>query len=74
MRIPELAISFPLVGRATSAVSAAHIIARDSRTSIVVADSAGRPEAVIPAVDVLRALVPRYVLDDMSLAAVLDVS
>ncbi len=55
-----------------SAISAAQIIARDSRASIVVADASGKPEAVIAAVDVLRALVPRYVLDDVSLAAVFD--
>lgn len=72
MRVSELAISLPVVDRAMSAVSAAQIIARDSRASIVVADSSGKPEAVISAVDVLRALVPSYVLDDVSLAAVFD--
>ena len=55
-----------------SALAAAQIIARDSRASIVVADARGKPEAVISAVDVLRALVPRYVLGDVSLAAVFD--
>ncbi len=55
-----------------SALAAAHIIARDSRASIVVADADGKPEAVISAIDVLRALVPSYVLDDVSLAAVFD--
>lgn len=55
-----------------SALAAAQIIARDSRATIVVANQAGRPEAVLSAVDVLRALMPRYVLDDASLAAVFD--
>lgn len=72
MQVSELAITLPVVDRGMSALAAAQIIARDSRASIVFADSAGKPEAVISAVDVLRALVPRYVLDDVSLAAVFD--
>lgn len=72
MRISELAVSLPVVDRGMSALAAAQIIARDSRASIVVADANGKPEAVISAIDVLRALVPRYVLDDVSLAAVFD--
>lgn len=72
MRVSELAVSLPVVDRGMSALAAAQIIARDSRATIVVANPAGRPEAVISAVDVLRALMPRYVLDDASLAAVFD--
>lgn len=72
MRVSEIAISLPVVDRGVSALVAAQIIARDSRASIVVADAEGKPSAVISAVDVLRALVPRYVLDDISLAAVFD--
>lgn len=72
MRVSEIAVSLPTVDRDMSVLMAAQIIARDSRASIVVADATGRPEAVISAIDVLRALVPRYVLDDASLAAVFD--
>lgn len=72
MRVSELAIAIPVVDRDTSAQAAAQIIARDSRAGIVVADADGRPRAVLSAIDVLRALVPRYVMDDMSLAGVLD--
>ncbi len=72
MRVSEIAISLPVVDRGMSALAAAQIIARDSRASIVVADARGKPEAVISAVDVLRALVPSYLLDDVSLAAVFD--
>ena len=72
MRVSELAVSLPVVDRKTSAVSAAQIMARDSRASIVVADDDGRPIAVISAVDVLRVLLPRFVIDDVSLAAVYD--
>lgn len=72
MRVSELAVTLPIVDRDMSALDAAQIIARDSRPGIVVADAKGKPEAVISAVDVLRALVPRYVLGDVSLAAVFD--
>lgn len=72
MRVSELAITLPVVDRETSAVSAAQIIAKDSRASIVVANAKGHPVAVISAVDVVRVLVPRYVMDDVSLAAVFD--
>ncbi len=72
MRVSELAISLPVVDRETSAVSAAQIIARDSRASIVVANAKGHPIAVISAVDVLRVLLPSYVTDDVSLAGVFD--
>lgn len=72
MRVSEIAVSLPVVDREMSALAAAQIIARDSRASIVVADAAGKPMAVISAVDVLRALVPGYLLDDVSLAAVFD--
>ncbi len=72
VRVSELAITIPVVDRETSVVTAAQIIARDSRASIVVADAKGHPVAAIAAVDVLRVLVPRYVIDDVSLAAVFD--
>ena len=72
MRVSELAISLPVVDRETSVVTAAQIIARDSRASIVVANAVGHPVAAIAAIDVLRVLVPRYVMDDVSLAAVFD--
>ncbi|MBX3092585.1 MAG: hypothetical protein KF801_08770 [Cryobacterium sp.] len=72
MRVSELAIAIPVVDRDTSAVAAAQIIARDSRATIVVAGPDGQSLAAISAVDVLRALVPRYIMDDLSLAAVYD--
>ncbi len=72
MRVSELAITLPVVDRETSVVTAAQIIARDSRASIVVVNAKGYPVAAISAIDVLRVLVPRYVMDDVSLAAVFD--
>lgn len=72
MQVSELAVTLPVVDREMSALAAAQIIARDSRASIVVADARGKPEAAISAIDVLRALMPKYVLEEVSLAAVFD--
>lgn len=74
MHATDLHDRFPVVGRDTSAVEAARLIAQDHRAGLVVADKNGTPVAVVSSVDVLRLLVPPYVLDDMSLAGVLDES
>lgn len=72
MHVSDLAIPLPIVGRDTTAVAAAKIIAHGERVSLVVADAAGRPVAVVSAVDLLRILIPRYLLGDASLAAMFD--
>ena len=72
MRASDLQSSFPMVGRDTTAVQAARIIAAQDLAGLVIADRAGAPSAVISAVDVLGLMVPGYVVDDMSLAGVLD--
>ncbi|MEP6478150.1 MAG: hypothetical protein ABJB03_02070 [Rhodoglobus sp.] len=58
--------------RTTNAVEGARLIARDRLAALVVADASGAPKAVVSSADVLGLLVPSYVLDDMSLAGVLD--
>ncbi|CAN5324662.1 hypothetical protein BH11ACT4_BH11ACT4_17690 [soil metagenome] len=72
MRATDLQDRFPVVGRGTSAVEAARLIAMDRRAGLVIADKNGTPVAVVSSVDVLSLLVPPYVLDDMSLAGVMD--
>lgn len=72
MRARDLQTPLPIVDRTTMALDAARLIARDGLPALVVADEAGKPAAVISAVDVLGLLVPGYVLDDMSLAGVFD--
>lgn len=72
MRASDLEISLPLVQRETTALEAARLIARERLAALVVADEAGTPVAVVSSADVLGLMVPGYVLDDMSLAGVLD--
>ncbi len=48
------------------------MIARERLSAIVVADEDGTPVAVVSSADVLGLMVPGYVLDDISLAGVLD--
>lgn len=72
MRASDLQVSLPLVGRNTTALEAARAIAADDLVGLVIANAKGIPSAVVSAVDVLGLLVPSYVVDDMSLAGVLD--
>ena len=72
MRAIDLATAIPIVDRHTRALDAARQIAGSQLPGLVVADETGRPVAVISAVDVLRLLVPDYILEDMSLAGVFD--
>src|SRR4051812_39247953 len=72
MHASDLQVPLPLVERGTSAIAAARIIARDGLAGLVIANESGSPVAVVSSADVLGLLVPTYVLDDMSLAGVLD--
>ena len=51
-----------------------HLLAEHRLPGIVVTDSSGKPYAVLPASQVVRFIVPRYVQDDPSLAGVLGES
>ena len=50
------------------------MLAEHRLPGVVVTDKSGRPHAVLPASQVVRFIVPGYVLDDPSLAGVLDES
>ena len=50
------------------------MLAEHRLPGIVVTDSSGRPYAVLPASQVVRFIVPKYVQDDPSLAGVLNES
>ncbi|NKY89585.1 CBS domain-containing protein [Nocardia veterana] len=65
---------YPVVGMDTDALDAARLLAEHRLPGIVVTDGTGRPEAVLPASQVVRFLVPTYVQDDPSLAGVLSES
>jgi CBS domain-containing protein len=72
MLASDLQVSLPLVRRHTTALKAAKLIARERLAGLVVANDEGLPVAVVSSADVLGLMVPGYVLDDMSLAGVLD--
>ena len=74
MRAAELAEDFPVVTVDSDALAAARLLAEHRLPGIVVTDSSGKPFAVLPASQVVRFLVPRYVQDDPSLAGVLNES
>ena len=75
MRAADLAQHVPLVTRDTSAVDAARVLTELTELGgggLVVADDAGVPVALLAGTDLLRLVVPRYVLDDPRLAHVYD--
>lgn len=72
MRARELAQVLPTVRLDDSALEAARVITKRGLPGIAVLSEDGRPVTVLPAADLLRALVPGPVLDDPSLARVLD--
>lgn len=72
MRAADLKITLPVVRRDTTAVEAARLIAGDGRIGLVVADAHGIPVTIISAIDVMRLMLPAYILEDLSLANVFD--
>ncbi|WP_024803019.1 CBS domain-containing protein [Nocardia sp. BMG51109] len=74
MHASQIAEDYPVVGMDTDALDAARLLAEHRLPGIVVTDAKGRPEAVLPASQVVRFLVPTYVQDDPSLAGVLNES
>jgi CBS domain-containing protein len=72
MRAEEIAEEFPVVGIDSDALDAARMLAEHRLPGIVVIDTSGKPYAVLPASQVVRFIVPRYVQDDPSLAGVLN--
>jgi CBS domain-containing protein len=74
MRAKDIAEDFPVVAIDSDALDAARMLAEHRLPGIVVTDTSGKPYAVLPASQVVRFIVPRYVQDDPSLAGVLDES
>jgi CBS domain-containing protein len=74
MRAEDIAEDFPVVTVNSNALDAARMLAEHRLPGIVVTDASGKPYAVLPASQVVRFIVPRYVQDDPSLAGVLNES
>jgi CBS domain-containing protein len=74
MRAEEIAEDFPVVSIDSGALDAARLLAEHRLPGIVVTNQSGKPYAVLPASQVVRFILPRYVQDDPSLAGVLNES
>ena len=74
MRAEDIAEDFPIVPIDSDAVAAARMLAEHSLPGLLVIDASGKPYAVLPAFEILRFILPRYVQDDLALASVLGES
>jgi len=72
MRARELAAEFPTVSLDTDALQAARLLAHGHLPGLIVVDTRGRPDTILPGTQVLRFAVPSYVQDDPTLARVID--
>jgi len=72
MRARELAAEFPTVSLDTDALQAARLLAHGHLPGLIVVDTRGRPDTILPGTQVLRFAVPSYVQDDPKLARVID--
>ena len=72
MHASDLAEEYPLVGLDSDALDAARILAERRLPGLVVTEKSGTPYAILPASQVVKFLVPGYIQDDPSLAAVID--
>jgi CBS domain-containing protein len=71
VRAEDLDEQFPIVTMDSDALDAARMIAEHHLPGLVVADTSGKPYAVLLASEMLRFVLPRYVQDDLALAGVL---
>ncbi|MGH3465111.1 MAG: CBS domain-containing protein [Kribbellaceae bacterium] len=74
MHASGLVEEYPLVGIDSDALDAARILATRRLPGLVVTEESGRPYAILPASQVVKFVVPRYIQDDPSLAGVIDES
>jgi len=68
----DLAAPYPTVRMDTDGVTAARLLTEHGRPGLIVVDEHDHPIAVLPGSQVMRAIIPRYVQDDPSLAGVLE--
>jgi predicted transcriptional regulator len=72
MRAHDLAAPFPTVALDTSALDAARLLAGADLPGLIVVDARGLPRTVLAGTQVLRMAIPRYCIDDPTLARVID--
>ena len=67
----DIAEAYPVVDVNTPALEAARALAKARLPGLVVTEADGRPKAVLPASQVVAAMVPDYIKRDPSLAGVM---
>ncbi len=72
MRAGDLAESYISVRNDADAVEAVRLLVEQQLPGLLVVDATGQPYAILPACDVVRAVVPGYVQEDAVLAGVID--
>ncbi|MGQ4383486.1 CBS domain-containing protein [Streptomyces sp. SAS_270] len=72
MRARDLAVEYETVGAGTDAMAAARLMAEHRLPALLVVDGDGTPKAILPASQMIKILVPAYVIEDPMLAAVVD--
>ncbi len=68
----DLVEEYPTVTVDTDALYAVRLIGQHRLSGLVVTKPDGSPKAILPASQVLRFVIPKYIQDDPSLARVLD--
>lgn len=72
MKARDLAAPYPTVRADAPATDAARILTELGRPALVVVDDHDHPLSILPASQVLRLVIPRYIQDDPALARVVD--
>ncbi|MGW0820251.1 CBS domain-containing protein [Streptomyces sp. NPDC002845] len=72
MRARDLAVGYEAVSVDSDAMEAARLLAEHKLPGLLVLDEDGEPQAILPASQMIKVLVPTYVLEDPTLAAVVD--
>ncbi|MGY0063506.1 CBS domain-containing protein [Streptomyces sp. LZ34] len=72
MRARDLAVEYPSVRLDSEALDAARLLAEQRLPGVLVMDDDGEPHALLPASALVKLLVPGYVIEDPTLAAVVD--
>lgn len=72
MKARDLASPYPVVRADRPATEAARILTEAGRPALVVVDDHDHPIAILPASQVLRLIIPRYVQEDPALARIVD--
>lgn len=72
MRARDLGVEHETVNVDSDAMEAVRLMAEHSLPGLLVVDGRGEPRAVLPASQMIKILVPAYVIEDRTLAAVVD--